>query len=540
MVFADGANSVTIKGRGMIDGTDLNTSGNYPDGEEPWRLIYMRGTDNIAMEGITLYNSNHWTLHLHECINVDIDNIRVLNFRNGSDGTDLSSCQDVVIADSFYQAGDDGIVIKALSFEDNAFYPNPMIDNMDVKNIRVQGCTMLNYNWGSPFEIGYELRCDRVSDITYTDCDIIMAGQRGAALSIHNTDHAIVENVLYENIRIENANDAGIGSQLFNLAIFYSLFSYDSYWGSIEPNYHWDNVLAPWPPNYGVTQWRGQIKNITYRDIEVLDNNFPYSIFHGWDSEKNIDGVLLDNIVVNGQKITSAAALDLWLNDYADNIQFIFGDINNDNRVNVKDFALLGAQWLNSGCGLCQGADLTGDGNVTIDDVRILAENWLNFIIIPGHQMPYPQGIAQTIPGRLEFEDYDFGGQGISYFDTTDQNAYGHYRSDDVEILPSQDTDDGFAVYAEASEWLEYTCDILPGTYTIMVRSSSSQAAQTLTLSVDDTTVVTFSLPATGGFSNWQDTTISGVTIPAGSDQIVRFTLDSSVAVLNYVDFVQE
>jgi hypothetical protein len=154
--------------------------------------------------------------------------------------------------------------------------------------------------------------------------------------------------------------------------------------------------------------------------------------------------------------------------------------------------------------------------------------------------MPYPQGIAQTIPGRLEFEDYDFGGQGISYFDTTDQNAYGNYRSDDVEILPSQDTDDGFAVYAEASEWLEYTCDILPGTYTIMVRSSSSQAAQTLTLSVDDTTVVTFSLPATGGFSNWQDTTISGVTIPAGSDQIVRFTLDSSVAVLNYVDFVQE
>jgi hypothetical protein len=59
-------------------------------------------------------------------------------------------------------------------------------------------------------------------------------------------------------------------------------------------------------------------------------------------------------------------------------------------------------------------------------------------------------------------------------------------------------------------------------------------------MSLDGQTLATFSLPATGSFNNWQDTTLSGVTIPAGSDQIVRFTLDSSVAVLNYVDFVQE
>jgi hypothetical protein len=539
MVFANGATNVKIRGRGMIDGTDLNTSGNYPAGEEPWRLIYMVNSQNIEIEGITLYNSKHWTLHLHQCTNLNMDNIRVLNFRNGSDGTDLSSCQDVVITNSFYQTGDDGIVIKALSFADNAFYPNPMINNMDVKNIRVEGCTMLNYNWGSPFEIGYELRCDRVSDITYTDCDIIMAGQRGAALSIHNTDPAIVENVLYEDIRIENANEGGIGSQLFNLAIFYSLFSYDSYW-CCQYNDHWDNMLSPAPPNQGVTQWRGQIKNITYRDIEVLDDNFPYSIFYGWDSVKKIEGVLLDNVIVNGQAITSAEALQLEFNNYAENIQFFLGDINNDNKVNVADFALFGSQWLSTACGVCGGADLTGDGNVMIDDARILAENWLNLTMIPGNQAPYPQGIAHAIPGRLEFEDYDYGGQDIAYVDTTPQNAYSNYRFNDVEILSSEDTDGGFAVYAVASEWLEYTCDILPGTYTMTVRSSSSQAAQTLTLSLDDQTLATFSLPTTGGFNNWQDTTISGITIPDGPDRTLRFMLDASTAMLNYVDFVQE
>jgi hypothetical protein len=46
-------------------------------------------------------------------------------------------------------------------------------------------------------------------------------------------------------------------------------------------------------------------------------------------------------------------------------------------------------------------------------------------------------------------------------------------------------------------------------------------------------------LPATGGFYNWQNTTTAGITIPGGSDQIVRFALSASRAMLNHVDFVQ-
>lgn len=32
---------------------------------------------------------------------------------------------------------------------------------------------------------------------------------------------------------------------------------------------------------------------------------------------------------------------------------------------------------------------------------------------------------------------------------------------------------------------------------------------------------------------------MAGITIPGGSDQIVRFMLSASSAMLNYVDFVQ-
>ncbi|MHC5160427.1 MAG: carbohydrate-binding domain-containing protein [Planctomycetota bacterium] len=261
----------------------------------------------------------------------------------------------------------------------------------------------------------------------------------------------------------------------------------------------------------------------THGDTKVYNLIYPYG-----------DGSHPDA----GQQAVMATQLTEFINTSIPDPWIQNGDINLDGDVNNADFSKLSRQWQQTGCGDCGGADLMGDGNVTIADFLVLAQNWLNFTIIPGLQTPYPEGLAHTIPGRLEFEDYDYGGQNTSYFDTTDQNAYGNYRLDDVEILPSQDTDAGFAVYAEASEWLEYTCDILPGTYTVTVRSSSSQAEQTLTLSQDGQTLTTFSLPTTGGFYNWQDTTIAGINIPGGSDRTLAFNLDTSTAMLNYVDFV--
>ncbi|MHC4257835.1 MAG: GDSL-type esterase/lipase family protein [Planctomycetota bacterium] len=279
---------------------------------------------------------------------------------------------------------------------------------------------------------------------------------------------------------------------------------------------------SPWP---GYLQNAVDQLNTTYGDAKVYSLIFPYS--------GNPHPTVARHAVMATQltEFINTSIPDPWLQN---------GDINQDGDVNNADFSKLSQQWQQTGCGDCGGADLTGDGQVTMADFLVLSENWLNFTAIPGLQAPYPEGLAHMIPGRLEFEDYDFGGQDIAYFDTILDNAYGHHRLDDVDILPSQDTDAGFAVYAAENEWLEYTCGILPGTYTVTVRSSSSQAAQTLTLSLEGQTLATFSLPATGGFYNWQDTTMAGVEIPDGSDQIMRFTLSSSSAMLNYVDFVQE
>ena len=59
--------------------------------------------------------------------------------------------------------------------------------------------------------------------------------------------------------------------------------------------------------------------------------------------------------------------------------QFLIGDFDGDNRVDLADFAFFAERWLSSDHSFfrCRGADLTGDREVGADDLREFADNWL-------------------------------------------------------------------------------------------------------------------------------------------------------------------
>ena len=80
---------------------------------------------------------------------------------------------------------------------------------------------------------------------------------------------------------------------------------------------------------------------------------------------------------------------------------------------------------------------------------------------------------ATPMPGRIEAEDYDVGGPGIGYFDTTPGNEGGAYRADDVDIKPS--VEGGYVVgWFAAEEWLAYTVDVQSdGAYVFQARVGS-------------------------------------------------------------------
>jgi len=71
-------------------------------------------------------------------------------------------------------------------------------------------------------------------------------------------------------------------------------------------------------------------------------------------------------------------------------------------------------------------------------------------------QAPYKGVIA--IPGTVEAENYDVGGQNQSYYDSETANQGAVYRQDGVDIVA---VTNGYAVgYTVAGEWLEYTVNV--------------------------------------------------------------------------------
>jgi hypothetical protein len=84
----------------------------------------------------------------------------------------------------------------------------------------------------------------------------------------------------------------------------------------------------------------------------------------------------------------------------------------------------------------------------------------------PYFRAPY-QGTPLDIPGTVEAEDYDIGGEMLTYHDLTPRNGFGDYRPEEAVDVNLRD-DGGYQVYAQAGEWLEYTVDVKhEGTYLV-------------------------------------------------------------------------
>lgn len=156
-------------------------------------------------------------------------------------------------------------------------------------------------------------------------------------------------------------------------------------------------------------------------------------------------------------------------------------------------------------------------------------------------QSPYG-GTAHLIPGIIQAEEYDLGGNGFAYFDDSEGSETGQtYRADeDVDISECTDEGEGYCLaYVTAGEWLEYTVDVdKSGTYDINLRVANNGDPKTVSLSMDGTDIATdISIPNTEGWQAWQTVTINDVDLKAG-EQILRFTMGVDDYVnLNYISF---
>ena len=137
---------------------------------------------------------------------------------------------------------------------------------------------------------------------------------------------------------------------------------------------------------------------------------------------------------------------------------------------------------------------------------------------------PY-QGIPykdHSVPGTIEAEDYDKGGQGISYFenpwgnDAADVNSGGAYRPDegvDIQISGSRT----HISHTSSGEWIKYTMNVAKeGIYDVKIPVATGDGSGSLSLTFDDI----YDYPAvtanTGGWSNYSELVVSDVSLTSG------------------------
>jgi len=163
--------------------------------------------------------------------------------------------------------------------------------------------------------------------------------------------------------------------------------------------------------------------------------------------------------------------------------------------------------------------------------------NWFGF---ESEQSPgeSSRAYADHDPSRIQAEDYDVGGEGVAYHDTTSGNAGGAYRDDDVDIEETSDANGEYNVgWIEDGEWLEYTVDVPEGTYALTARVAGFPTSDAqLTVQVDGEEVGTLDVSRTGGWQDWETVTGESVSV-AGGQHVVRVTASGRLFNLNWFGF---
>jgi len=149
-------------------------------------------------------------------------------------------------------------------------------------------------------------------------------------------------------------------------------------------------------------------------------------------------------------------------------------------------------------------------------------------------------GTPAGIPGTVQAENYDTGGQGVGYNVTAVNGNDNGYRSDGVDLEVSTDTGGGVDLgWSAAGQWFRYTVNVATaGTYTVSFRVADPAAvADAFHLANSSGTNLSGSvnLPGTGGWQTWATVTAS-VTLPAGQ-QVLTLDEDNAGWNINYMSF---
>ena len=168
--------------------------------------------------------------------------------------------------------------------------------------------------------------------------------------------------------------------------------------------------------------------------------------------------------------------------------------------------------------------DTDGDGMSDYDEIHVYHTNPL----VHDGRRPFT-GAAVTVPGCLEVEDFDFGGAGLAYSDTTVTNEGGAYRPfERVDLAAESSASNGVSLgWTRVGEWLTYSVSVATsGQFQVAVRLAAQGAGGVFHLEVDGVDVTgPMAVPNTGGWAKWQIVQSRPFAVEAGT-RVIKLSMD--------------
>lgn len=126
-------------------------------------MVSLRNCENVLLEDCSFQNSPCWNVHPLMCKNLIVNRVNIRNpyYSQNGDAIDVDSCENVLITNSTFDAGDDGICIKSGRDADGRRRARPC------KNLIVDNCTVFHGHGG--FTVGSEMS-GGVENIKVSNC----------------------------------------------------------------------------------------------------------------------------------------------------------------------------------------------------------------------------------------------------------------------------------------------------------------------------------------------------------------------------------
>jgi len=268
-----------IKNAGVI--SEGKTAADFAEIKDFLRpnLLVLTKCKNVLLEGLTFQNSPAWNIHPLMSENITIRDIYAKNpwYAQNGDGLDIESCNNVLVENSVFDVGDDGICIKSGRDEQGRERAMP------TQNVVIRNCVVYHAHGG--FVIGSEMSGGAnniyVSDCTFIGTDI------GLRFKTTRGRGGVVENIFIKNITMKDI----AGEALL----------FDMYYAAVDPvPLTGEKREAPKVEILPVTNATPSFRNFYISN--VVADGASKAIFIRGLPEMNIHHIYLENMTLQADK----------------------------------------------------------------------------------------------------------------------------------------------------------------------------------------------------------------------------------------------